>query len=403
MVIASGNLSQETLAGKVAVVTGAGGGIGFEAARALAWLGARVVIAEIDQDAGKNAAERITKEMGAGKASFIQTDVGNEDSVANLAKLLLRTHGKVDIVLNNATVGPLGAVQDVPIQEWDFSYRANLRGPVLLARTFLPGMLKRKHGVFVCVSSVGGAYMAPYETFKSAQIELASAIHAECESAGVIAFTIGPGFVPETPGAQKGVKEMARLLKITAEEFKEISAAAIISVEAAGAGFAAAIALASKFGGREIDSRYALRVAGIEPLEPQQENKGKTCGSEQMEQALSLCSDARKTLAERNEEWKKLGLFQRKWIFRDFSKKAGLPVKEFLEVLGELENGLKTHKTTELSRFKTPIEKLSKYYEHLQELTKGYVKDPKVRKEQLQLQKSWQETAAQLATLVDQA
>lgn len=96
--IGTGNLTRDALAGQVAVVTGAGRGIGVEAARALAWLGARVVVAEIDARAGRETAARIAAEMGAGSAVCIQTDVGDEKSVARLARRVGRIFGPVDIV-----------------------------------------------------------------------------------------------------------------------------------------------------------------------------------------------------------------------------------------------------------------------------------------------------------------
>lgn len=119
ILISTGNLSRDSLAGQVAVVTGAGRGIGYEAARALAWLGACVVIAEFDRDTGRAAARSITDEMGTGAATFIQTDVGDERGVNRLARLAVRTHGKVDIVLNNATIAPIGAVKDKLVRDWD--------------------------------------------------------------------------------------------------------------------------------------------------------------------------------------------------------------------------------------------------------------------------------------------
>lgn len=171
MLISKSNLPENGLKGEVAIVTGAGRGIGYEAARALIWLGANVIIAEINGKNGKEAQEKIEQEFGKGKALFIKTDVGNDKDVENLAEEACRKYGKVDIVLNNATVFPMGAVKDTPIESWDFSYRVNLRGPVLLARTFLPDMIKRNHGVFVCVSSSGAApFMGAYEVFKTAQV-----------------------------------------------------------------------------------------------------------------------------------------------------------------------------------------------------------------------------------------
>jgi NAD(P)-dependent dehydrogenase (short-subunit alcohol dehydrogenase family) len=110
MLIETGSLTRQSLAGQVAVVTGAGGGIGFEAARALVWLGAHVVIAEINRHTGREAAARLMKEWGADTVTFVHTDVGDQRSVNGLARQVLHSLGKVDIVLNNATIAPLGAV-----------------------------------------------------------------------------------------------------------------------------------------------------------------------------------------------------------------------------------------------------------------------------------------------------
>ena len=137
------------------------GGIGYEACRSLIWLGARVIVAEINKKNGQESARRLNEEFGPASAFFVPTDVGDEKSVGMLAKEAIRHYGKVDIVINNATIAALGAVKDVPIATWDVSYRVNLRGPVLLARAFVPAMIERKYGVFVCVSSLGTAYMGP--------------------------------------------------------------------------------------------------------------------------------------------------------------------------------------------------------------------------------------------------
>jgi NAD(P)-dependent dehydrogenase (short-subunit alcohol dehydrogenase family) len=157
MIISKSNLTQESLKGEIAIVTGAGRGIGYEAAKALVWLGANVVIVEIDEKNGKAAEDAINREFGAGKAFFVETDIGSEKDIDKLAEVEQKKFGKVDIVLNNATVFPMGTVKDTPVESWDFSYRVNLRGPVVLARKFLTAMIQRKHGIFVCVSSSDAA------------------------------------------------------------------------------------------------------------------------------------------------------------------------------------------------------------------------------------------------------
>ena len=258
--------------GQVAVVTGAGRGIGFEAAKALVWLGANVVIAEINEKNGKSAEENINKEFAGGKAFFVKTDIGSEKDIDKLAEAAMKKFGKVDIVLNNATVFPMGAVKDTPVESWDFSYRVNLRGPVVLARKFLPAMIERKHGVFVCVSSSGAApFMGAYEVFKTAQVELSNTISAEVEGTGVYAFTIGPG-ISKTPGFVEGGGKVALLMGMSLEELFELNKNAQISPEAAGAGFAIAIALAKKYHGQETSSIQVLREAGI-PLTDEEETE----------------------------------------------------------------------------------------------------------------------------------
>jgi hypothetical protein len=82
--IATGTLNRQSLANQAAVVIGAGGGIGFEATCALCWLGARVVIAEIDEPKGKHAAELILEEFGPDSVIFIHTDIGDEGSIQHM-------------------------------------------------------------------------------------------------------------------------------------------------------------------------------------------------------------------------------------------------------------------------------------------------------------------------------
>lgn len=107
-VIANGTLTNGQLNGEVCVVTGAGRGIGLEAARSLAWLGAKVIIAEIDWPSGEAAAKAVNAEFGEGSAIFIRTDVADPVSVKELSALAHKAYGHVDIVLNNATAFRMG-------------------------------------------------------------------------------------------------------------------------------------------------------------------------------------------------------------------------------------------------------------------------------------------------------
>ena len=262
--ISTGTLTRESLRGRVAVVSGAGEGIGYEAARALAWLGAHVVIAEVDRRMGRKAEARIAAEMGEGITTFIQTDIGDERAVNRMTRRLETGVGKADIIINNATVMPVGSVLDKAVQDWDRSYRVNVRGSVLLAQAFLPGMLKRKFGAFVCIASSGTApYMGAYGVFKTAQVELASVLAAELQDSGVYVLTVDPGLVPTTPGASAAIAKVAPLYGKSAEEFSAMHHERVVSAEAAGVSVAVGAALASQFHGQRVDSTQLLAAAGI--------------------------------------------------------------------------------------------------------------------------------------------
>ena len=303
----------------------------------------------------------------------------------------------MDIVLNNATVFPMGAVKDTPLDSWDFSYRVNLRGPVLLARKFLPDMTERKHGVFVCVSSSGAAsYMGAYEVFKTAQVELANTIAAEVEGTGVYAFTIGPG-ISRTPGFIEGGAKVASYMGMSLDELFELNKNAQISLEAAGAGFTIAIALAKKYHGQETSSIQVLREAGV-PLTEEESSQLKEQKPEQKQEAQAAKANEDKTRSklyqsvmatceEQSEGWKKRNLFERQWVSRDFKKNTGLSIDEMLTTIKALGDNLKTNNST--AEFIEPLKRLGVYYEHQQEQLKGFEKDPNKLQQNLKIIDGW--------------
>jgi NAD(P)-dependent dehydrogenase (short-subunit alcohol dehydrogenase family) len=367
MLVSKLGLKPDALQGETVLVTGAGGGIGYEAARALLWLGANVVIAEIDSEKGSGAAEQLGAEFDPQRVAFIHTDVGDQASVQELHRECIQRFGKVDAAINNATIAVLGEVKDLPIEKWDASYRVNLRGPVLMAQAFLPDMISRHHGVFVCVSSTGTAYLGGYETFKAAQVHLANTLDAELEGTGVIAFTIGPGLVP-TETASNAVGRLAPLMGMTVEQFFEMNKNAVLTPEEAGTGFAVSIVLAEKFKGMEISSMQALKAADINYGASEEGRSSFQVAAEHRKQARGLCGKVRITLKEQSEEWKRRSLFERQWVIRDFKKTAGMRVDEWLAALERLESSLQGDSDIA----KTPLNQLSKYYDHLAELAKGY-------------------------------
>jgi NAD(P)-dependent dehydrogenase (short-subunit alcohol dehydrogenase family) len=386
-ILENSGLNQKQLVGKTAIVTGAGGGIGYQAARALLWLGANVVIAEINQKGGAEAERSLAAEFEVERVVFISTDVGDEDSVALLAQQAKQHFEKVDIVINNATIATLGLVKDLPIEVWDASYQVNLRGPLLMARAFLPDMLLRDAGVFVCVSSTGTAYMGAYETFKAAQVHLADTLDAELEGTGVCAFTIGPGLVP-TETATRAIADLAPHMGMNVEEFYETNAGAMLSVEEAGTGFAVAVVYADKFRGQEISSLQALRALQPEPPTDRAPGVPPSPAAMQID-VIELCRAVLNTLKEQSIGWKERSLFERQWMLRDFRKNAGMPVEQWLEKLKHALNLLEQGNLLEAHAMNLPFERLSGYYAHLAELAKGYEKDKQKLEQNLRYIHAW--------------
>jgi NAD(P)-dependent dehydrogenase (short-subunit alcohol dehydrogenase family) len=386
MLITQGNLPKDTLKGETAIVTGAGRGIGYEATRALIWLGANVIIAEINENNGKIAARSLEKEFGPGKTLFVKTDVSNDEDIERLKKETLAKWGKLDIILNNATIFPMGAVKDTTIDNWDHSYRVNLRGPILLAKAFLPDMLNRKHGVFVCVSSSGAApYMGAYEVLKTAQGELANTIASETEDTGVYAFTIGPGIV-KTPGFIEGGGQVAALMGTTLEQLLEMNKSMELTPEAAGVGFAAAIVLAQKYHGKETSSLQALHAIGIN-IRGEEQTAASSPQPIAPHQAHELYQPVIKTFIEQSGGWMSRNIFQRQWILRDFKKTTEMSVDEMTAALKELGDRIEMHRPT--AQLIEPLNQLSTYYEHQKELLKGFEKFSKKQAENLEIINGW--------------
>jgi NAD(P)-dependent dehydrogenase (short-subunit alcohol dehydrogenase family) len=395
ILISHGNLSSDSLKGEVAIVTGGGKGIGYEASRALLWLGARVIIAERDEGNGKRVTIVLQNEFGRDRVLFVKTDVGNEDDVAGLTRVAEERFGKVDVVLNNAAVEPISAVKDAGVDLWDAGYHVNLRGPALLARTFLAGMIRRKHGVFVCVSSSGAApYMGPYEVFKTAQVELANTIAAEVEGTGVFAFTIGPGIV-RTPGLLEGGSKVAALMGISLDNLIEMNKSALLTPEEAGVGFAASIALASKYHGTETSSIQVLRDIGIAPASEDHPQSRVTDSG----RSTTLFEQVLKTYDEQSKGWKERNIFQKQWVFRDFKKQTGMSLDQMQSALTEIGDSLKRPGASTVST--TPLVKLGSYYKHQQELLQGFEKDPKKLHDNLASIQTWIEQIQSLISSLE--
>ena len=118
---------KDSFIGKVILLTGAGGGIGLEAAKAFAYLGAKIIIAEINNDKGILAEKIINELYNNQQAEFYQIDLAVEKQINDMTNYIIKKYGCPDVIFNNATITKMGAVDEVDITFWDKSYAVNLK------------------------------------------------------------------------------------------------------------------------------------------------------------------------------------------------------------------------------------------------------------------------------------
>ncbi len=175
------------LAGKLAVVTGGGGGIGEALGRRFAAEGARaVVVADIDGAAAERVAAAITADGGT--ALGLAADAGVESDVAGLVRRAEDAHGPVDLFCANAGIMVVGGVE-VPDEGWERIWRVNVASHVYAARAVLPGMLARGEGYLLHTASAAGLLTqlgsAPYSVTKHAVVGLAEWLSITHHDAGI--------------------------------------------------------------------------------------------------------------------------------------------------------------------------------------------------------------------------
>ena len=138
--------------GKVVVITGAGSGFGKRTAEKLAGMGARIILADVNQESVKAAAEGIRSDGGT--AEFIVTDVSVMEQVEQMARFAVSTFGRIDVLVNNAGIMPHSLFASKRIDAWDRCIDINLKGPIYGITAVLDTMSEQGYGHIVNVSSV---------------------------------------------------------------------------------------------------------------------------------------------------------------------------------------------------------------------------------------------------------
>ena len=199
-------MSRSRYAGQAAIVTGGASGIG----RALgAWLvahGAYVVLADLDGDGARAAAERLAA-AASGSIVGVALDVRDRDSVEALVSEVAGRHGALDLMVNNAGIALGGQTHLMPPEHWDRTIDVNLRGVVNGVVAAYPRMVAQGHGQIVNTASMAGLAPTPltvaYTMTKHAVVGLSTTLRPEAALHGVQVTVLCPGAI-ETPILDKG-------------------------------------------------------------------------------------------------------------------------------------------------------------------------------------------------------
>ncbi|OFX28349.1 MAG: D-beta-hydroxybutyrate dehydrogenase [Armatimonadetes bacterium RBG_16_67_12] len=208
-----------TLAGKAAIVTGAGSGIGRAIALALAREGARICVADIDERSGQDTAGEIAR--AAGSAEFIRTDVSRPEDARAMVDRAAATFGRLDILVNNAGLQYVAPIVEYPEDKWNLLIGVLLTGTFLCTKYALPHMVKQRWGRVVNVASAHGLVASP---FKSAYVSAKHGVVGftktaawEVAGSGVTVNAVCPGYV-RTPLVEKQIADQARVHGIPESE-----------------------------------------------------------------------------------------------------------------------------------------------------------------------------------------
>ena len=185
------------LAGKVALVTGAGSGIGRETAIRFAQEGASVVAADLRLATALETAEEI-----AGDAIGVEVDVTSATSVAAAVDAVIAKHGGIDVVVNNAGVTIVGAAHEMVEEDWDKELATNLKSIYLVSKAAWPHLVARGGGSIVTTASIAGLWAIPadaaYCASKAGAIMLTKCMALDGAKVGIRANCVCPGYI-DTP------------------------------------------------------------------------------------------------------------------------------------------------------------------------------------------------------------
>ena len=197
------------LAGRGAVVTGGGRGIGAAVARGLAAEGAKVVVSARSE--GEIEAVAAELRAGGAEAWAVPCDVADPAAIAALAAAAAERLGTVDVLVNNAGIASSAPLAAIRLEEWQRLFTVNVTGVFLCTQAFVPAMVERGWGRVVNLASIAGRigapYISAYAASKHAVVGFTRAVGAEVAASGVTVNAVCPGYV-DTPMTDRSIERI---------------------------------------------------------------------------------------------------------------------------------------------------------------------------------------------------
>lgn len=207
------------LAGRVALITGAGGGIGSAIARRYAREGACVVVADYDEASACSVAEAIRHDDG--QAWPVALDVTSENQVIRVVEETVVRHGALDVLVSNAGIQVVQSLEQFSYAQWQQMIAVHVHAAFTATHACLPQMYRRKAGTIIYMGSVhsktASLWKGPYVVAKHALLGLARAVAKEGGPHGVRANVICPGFV-RTPLVERQIPGLTKSLSLSTSE-----------------------------------------------------------------------------------------------------------------------------------------------------------------------------------------